>query len=686
MNNSANTNHAVSEYLLDILHQNPLQFTFLLKEDDAGEFSIIYTNDIGAKMFTDKLQNAKTFFSEEVWKQFHILFTYDTGEKQKKFLKHSITIQNKLYIFDISIVQLKEAATQVYGILMMNRTKEEDEKTALIEMKDKYLSIVNNNLDIVFSIDENGFIQSSNSIAFKILGYTGKNLLEKPVIELIESASVSNFQLMLKRTLSGYASEMHGCLMQHQKGYNLPVYLKTVPILVGDSVKGFHLIVRNTLGLTNDQNQLNYLAYHDHLTGLWNRRALKEHLRENLMNATSRNEYLTIMRIDLDRFKLINESLGYNYGDEFLKKIADRLGLNVDETSSLYRQSGDEFVYILKGKTREQSSDFAKSILEELSKPIYLNHQEYFVTASIGMSIFPCDGSQMDELLIKADQALYVAKDRGRAHYRYYQEQMNLSFPNEALMESHLRRAIEKEELSIHYQPQVNLATGEINSFEALLRWNNKKFGYVTPMHFIPLAEKSGIIMHLGDWVLEEVCKQLKYWQEKGYRAVRVAVNISPNQFKQENFAIKIRDKINKYKISPCSLEVEITESAMTDMTDTLVMLKELKEIGVVISIDDFGTGYSSLSYLKQYPIDIIKIDQSFIKDMETDKKNAAIATTIIQLAHSLGMEVVAEGVEKDVQVDILKLAKCQKAQGYLFGRPVPIQDINESYMVSGRS
>jgi len=286
-------------------------------------------------------------------------------------------------------------------------------------------------------------------------------------------------------------------------------------------------------------------------------------------------------------------------------------------------------------------------------------------------------------LLIKADQALFVAKDRGRAHFRYFQEQMNLSFPNEALMESHLRRAIEKEELSIHYQPQVNLATGEINSFEALLRWNNRKFGYVSPMQFIPLAEESGMIMQIGDWVLEEVCKQLEYWQEKGYRPVRIAVNISPKQFKQENFAIKIHEKIDKYGITPNSLEVEITESAMTDMQDTFAMLKELKDIGVVISIDDFGTGYSSLSYLKKYPIDIIKIDQSFIKDMELDEKNAAIATTIIQLAHSLGMEVIAEGVEKDKQVEILKSAKCQKAQGYFFSRPVPIDDINQSYMTN---
>ncbi|WP_166462410.1 EAL domain-containing protein [Psychrobacillus vulpis] len=680
MKNSAEKRFAVKDFLVDMIDENSLLFTFILKVDDKDEFSIVYSNNSGASFFTQTSQLAKQFFSKSVWEHLHILFTSFTSEKQKVFRKQPIVFQNELYIFDISIVRLEES-NNTYGLTMLNKTSEEQEIAVLTEIKEKYHSLVNNNVDSVFSINEYGTINYSNVIAFKELGYDNESLLNKPIENLIEENSLRNFQLMMKQTLSGYATEMHNCLIQHEKGHYLTVYLKAIPVQIQNEVRGFHLIVRDRTAVSDEQEQIFYLAYHDHLTGLWNRRALKEHLRENLTQAESTNSEIAIMRIDLDRFKLINESLGYNYGDELLKKIADRLSLYMDKSSNLYRQSGDEFVYIIKGKTRDQTSLFAESILKELSKPIYLDHQEYFVTASIGISMFPYDGKRMDELLIKADQALFVAKDRGRAHFRYFQEQMNLSFPNEALMESHLRRAIEKEELSIHYQPQVNLVTGEINSFEALLRWNNRKFGYVTPLQFIPLAEESGMIIQLGDWVLDEVCKQLKYWQEKGYRSVRIAVNISPKQFKQENFANKIREKISKYNISPCSLEVEITESAMTDMQDTFTMLKELKDIGIVISIDDFGTGYSSLSYLKKYPIDIIKIDQSFIKDIELDEKNAAIATTIIQLAHSLGMEVVAEGVEKDKQVEILKAAKCQKAQGFYFSRPVPIDDINEVYM-----
>ncbi|WP_419961457.1 EAL domain-containing protein [Psychrobacillus sp. BM2] len=674
MHNSSDKKLAISDYLINVINENPSIPTYLLKKDEQNGFSVIYVNDAATSTFQPFEQSAL----EAVSNQLQTLLV-----KDRKYEFHQnipFTIQKKQYTYDVTIILLEDGIESIYGVTMYDRTKDEKEKSILKGYKDKFFSLFNNNLDPIISISENGNVLDLNTITSKILGYDPKLLVGQSIEKLIEENSMRNFQLMMKQTLTGYATEMQNCLIQHVKGHYLPMYIKAIPLETNNNIIGLHLVLRDTTTESDEQEQLYYLAYHDHLTGLWNRRALKEHLRETLVSAEPGSE-ISVVRIDLDRFKMINESLGYNYGDELLKKIADRLGLYIDKSSNLYRQSGDEFVFIIIGKSRNETSEFAENILIELSKPLYLDHQEYFVTASIGISMFPYDGKKMDELLIKADQALYIAKDRGRAHYRYYQEQMNLAFPNDALMESHLRRAIEKEEFSIHYQPQVNLVTGEINSFEALLRWNNRKFGYVSPMNFIPLAEESGMIMQIGDWVLEEVCKQLKYWQEKGYRPVRIAVNISPKQFVQDNFAVKIHEKIQKYEINPSSLEVEITESAMTDMQDTFTTLKELKDIGVVISIDDFGTGYSSLSYLKKYPIDIIKIDQSFIKDMELDDKNAAIATTIIQLAHSLGMEVIAEGVEKDRQVEILKSANCQKAQGYLFSKPVPIEHINETYM-----
>lgn len=673
MHNLPRKQLAISDYLISIIKENISIPTYLLKKNEQNGFSIIYVNDAATSIF----QPFEQGLLEEVSDQLQTLLV--SNEKYKFYQNIPFTIQNKLNIYDVTSILLELGMETIYAVTMYDRTKDEKEKWELEGYKNKYLSLFNNNLDPIISVCENGNVLDLNGITSKVLGYNPKNLVGHSIEQLIEENSMRNFQLMVKQTLTGYATEMQSCLIQHVKGHYLPMYIKAIP-LVNHNVSGFHLVLRDIVTESDDQEQLYFLTYHDHLTGLWNRRALKEHLRDTLVNALPGSE-ISVVRIDLDRFKMINESLGYQYGDELLKKIADRLGLYIDKSNNLYRQSGDEFVFIIIGKSRDETSEFAENILIELSKPLYIDHQEYFITASIGISMYPYDGKSMDDLLIKADQALFVAKDRGRAHYRYYQEQMNLAFPNDALMESHLRRAIEKEEFSIHYQPQINLVTGEINSFEALLRWNNRKFGYVSPMNFIPIAEESGMIMQIGDWVLEEVCKQLKYWQKKMYRPVRIAVNISPKQFVQDNFAMKIHEKIKKYAINSYSLEVEITESAMTDMQDTLTTLKELKEIGVVISIDDFGTGYSSLSYLKKYPIDIIKIDQSFIKDMELDDTNAAIAKTIIQLAHSLGMEVIAEGVEKDRQVEILKSANCQKAQGYFFSKPVPIEHINESYM-----
>jgi diguanylate cyclase (GGDEF)-like protein len=441
------------------------------------------------------------------------------------------------------------------------------------------------------------------------------------------------------------------------------------------------LILTDTTAHDEQTEKLLYLSYHDQLTGLWNRRAMKEHFSEDSTYALKSNERLSFIHLGLDRFKLINESIGHNGADEILKMVAERLKIICPGSARLYRNGGDEFIVSLQNHSVSKTESFARKLLSDFGKPFYFNHQEYFISASIGISVYPEDGKTLEDLIRKSEQALVFVKDRGRTHYRFYQKEMNTAFPDEALMESHLRRAIELDELAIHYQPQVDLKTGKISSFEALLRWNNRKFGFVSPAKFIPIAEASGLIHGIGEWVLDQVCSQLKEWQDKQFKPVRIAVNISPKQFQMESFSWMLRSKINDYGISPCSLEVEITESALTNITETLETLNELKIIGVYISVDDFGTGYSSLSYLKQYPIDIIKIDQSFIKDLESDIRNEAIVKTIINLAHNLGMTVVAEGVEKNKQASILLEANCQKAQGFLYSQAVPVEEILQKYI-----
>lgn len=422
-------------------------------------------------------------------------------------------------------------------------------------------------------------------------------------------------------------------------------------------------------------------AYEDELTGLLNRRALQEQW--ELLMEEKKMLHTALLIVNLDRFKKFNESLGKPMADGMIAVISSWFkGLRSDRCE-VFRYNGDEFVFTFHYQQREEVEQLAAHILQLLKRPIVVEQQDYYVTASIGIAISIAEQSpQLDTMLHHADQALFHVKNHGRNHYSFYQKEMNQVFPNEALLEAHLRRAIELDELSIHFQPQIDLQSKRSNSFEALLRWHNRKFGFVSPGQFIPLAESSGLIIEIGDWVLEKVGEYMKEWREKGYRPVRIAVNISPKQFRQADFVSKIEQLIKRYELDPALLELEITESSMANVEDTTTALQKLKQIGVYVSVDDFGTGYSSLSYLKTYPIDIIKIDQSFIADIKKDKKNEAIIEAIISLSHSLGLEVIAEGVEREDQEKFLSSLQCKKVQGYLYDKPLPVEKMITQYLM----
>lgn len=427
--------------------------------------------------------------------------------------------------------------------------------------------------------------------------------------------------------------------------------------------------------------EFSYISFINENTGLLNRRALNLRWDEKYRNMKDMN--LSILLIDLDRFKKYNESLGKQNADLIIQLISERFKRLKNNNTELYHYHGDEFLFLIKHRLREEAELLANQIIEELKVPFIIDGQEYFVTASIGIATLHPESAtrELNALLHQAEQALFYVKTHGRAHYRFYREEMKMDFKNEVLMEAHLKRAIEFNELSIHLQPQVNYMTNEIDSFEALLRWNNPKFGAVPPSQFIPLAESSGLIIEIGDWVLEQVCSYQREWRKKGYRPVRIAVNISPVQFKQSNFPDKIESILKKYEVDPKFIELEITESSMGNAEETGKILKKLKNLGVYVSVDDFGTGYSSLNYLKNYPIDIIKIDQSFISDINKDEKNEAIIKAIISLSNHLGMEVVAEGVEEQHQESFLKENQCKKGQGYLYNKPMPVEEVVKQYL-----
>lgn len=571
-------------------------------------------------------------------------------------------------------------AASVHPLLLLE-FRQISEQTSDILWKEKYHALLAYNTDALVTLNTEGTITFCNPMVHRLLNYLPDELIGKPFYELVEETDQKSFSQLWSYTKHGKTFEFPHMELTHKKGHTLLVSLKILPVIVKGQYIETHMILRELPDYVINNSKMYYQSYHDYLTGLWNTRMLKVHFGQDSIQAEDENGKLQVIHLGIDRFKVIVESLGYNAGNQFLVMVAERLKSTCASIDKVYRNTGDEFIILVHEHKKVESTKVCKKILSAFKKPFIFEGQEYYLSMSIGVSTFPTHGETIEELVEKSRQAMCVVKNLGRANYRYYAEEMDLVSPNEALMESHLRCAIEFDELSVFFQPQVELETGKSVSFEALLRWNNRKFGQVSPAKFIPLAESSGIISEIGDWVIDQVCQRLKEWQDKQYQPVKVAINISPSQFKSESFSRNLLEAVNRYSLQPSCIEIEITETALMKPEDTLKALRQLKEIGFTISIDDFGTGYSSLSYLKKYPIDIIKIDRSFIQDIETDKRDEAIAKTIINLAHSLGMKVIAEGIETDTQAQMMKDSKCHIVQGFLYSQAVPAKIIEQKYL-----
>jgi diguanylate cyclase (GGDEF)-like protein len=418
-------------------------------------------------------------------------------------------------------------------------------------------------------------------------------------------------------------------------------------------------------------NQMEYLAYHDVVTGLPNRRFIEKRLSRAISNHHVRSKKkIAFLLLDLDRFKHINDSLGHSYGDLLLKEVGDRLTSSLKPSELVCRIGGDEYGILLENKNELQIEKIAENILTVLRKTYDIRGEELYVTPSIGVSIFPEHGNSFESLLMKADTAMYKVKEAGKNHYKIYHAEMDIE--PQVTMENALRKGIERNELQLYYQPQVSLENNKIVGVEALLRWIRPNQGMVPPCEFIPLAEETGLILPLGEWVLKEACLQSMKWEEQGILPIRIAVNISAIQFQQNNFIEKVTETLFETKANPENIELEITESvAMGSIEETLSKLHSLKEMGFHIAMDDFGTGYSSLQYLNQYPIDHLKIDRSFISSLHTSEKNVAIVKLIVLMAKGLNYKVIAEGVEDDSQKLFLRSIECDEYQGYLFSPPL---------------
>jgi len=421
------------------------------------------------------------------------------------------------------------------------------------------------------------------------------------------------------------------------------------------------------------EQDIQQLAYFDSLTGLPNRALLNDRLNQILVQSKRKEMQVGVIFLDIDSFKWINDTLGHAGGDKLLQAIAERIKKRLRASDTFARLGGDEFVIVLSAIHHEQDVSHAtQDIMSALALPFELEGQEIFISASIGIAIAPLDGNDVDSLLKNADTAMYAAKDAGKNNYKFFSQEMNLRAVERMTLETRLRRALEREEFSLNYQPQIDTKNRCIIGMEALLRWNHPEMGSVSPAKFIPVAEETGLIVPIGEWVLRSACRQAKAWLDAGFPLIRMAVNISGVQFKQGNLAGLVKQVLEETGLSPVNLELELTESVLMENAASAVnMLKELKSLGVHLAIDDFGTGYSSLTYLKNFPIDRLKIDQLFIRDITVNPDDASLSEAIIALAHSLKMDVIAEGVEKREQMDFLKSLDCHDMQGFYFSQPL---------------
>ena len=545
---------------------------------------------------------------------------------------------------------------------------------ALQESELRYRLLFELNAAGVCVTQADGEIVDCNSTFASMLGYERTELLGNKVALLYERPiERTEIERMLQdaKTLNSVETEL-----RRKAGGSL--YVLQNLTLVGDRI---HMTVADISDRKRAEEQIEFHAYHDVLTRLPNRKLFTDRLTQNLTHARRTGKPLAVMFVDLDHFKSINDTLGHTAGDELLLEMARRLRGCVREEDTVARIGGDEFTIILSElRHPEDAVTVAEKIIAAVQKPLPVGEASMEVSASIGIAIYPVDGTDPESLLRNADSAMYRAKESGRNTYQLCTDEMKGRALQRLSLETRLRKAINDEQLLLHYQPQVNLADGKVIGAEALLRWDDPEHGLVYPASFIPVAEESRLILPIGDWVLRTACTQMRAWRDAGVPIPRIAVNLSARQFQQHDLVASVRRALEEARVDAKALEIEITETtAMANAEATIETLHALRELGVSISIDDFGTGYSSLNYLKRFPITCVKIDASFVRDMNRSDGDAAIVSAVIAIARSLRLRVIAEGVETEEQLTLLRRRRCDAAQGHYFSRPVSAEALAQA-------
>jgi len=533
-------------------------------------------------------------------------------------------------------------------------------------------SIIKVMVDAVIVTETSGIVSKANSAAMQLFGLSGDEILGQGIQELI-STPINIIGSEEAKNIQKFENIDSHVINKHKEKIAI-VCSRSAISGVDGKIQNYVFVIKDVTELKEAEAHLNHLANHDVLTNLPNRLLLLDRLKLLMSRLPWHKRTIAVMFLDLDRFKVINDTLGHDVGDQLLITVAERLETSVRAGDVVARLGGDEFVVVLSDIAHKTDViQIAKKIIDNMNIPVVLSDQEFVVTTSIGISLYPNDGDDQHLLLKNADTAMYRAKDNGRNRYMFYSNNMNAEAREQMALENDMRHGIERDEFVVYYQPLVSLSSGEIVGAEALLRWQHPTKGMMPPLDFIPLAEENGFIIDLGEFVLSSACHQLSQWHNKGFSNISVSVNIADRQFKYTNLLNIVKSNLVKYSLDSRFLDLEITEGVLMDQVEKAQeVLQEFKSMGVKLSIDDFGTGYSSLAHLKKFAVDTLKIDRSFISDIPVDKEDVAITSAILEMAKVLGLSVVAEGVETEEQVLFLQQKGCEVMQGYYFSKPVP--------------
>ncbi|HYC88427.1 MAG TPA: EAL domain-containing protein [Thermoanaerobaculia bacterium] len=559
-----------------------------------------------------------------------------------------------------------------------NRRRAEE---ALRDSERRFRALIEYSSDILTVVDAGGRILYESPSVERLLGHTAGELMGAALEEHVHPEDRHALATALAQSAGASTPITAEFRMRARNGEWRSVEASVSNLLDNPEVGGIVLNSRDITARKQDEEMIRHLAYFDALTGLPNRMLFNDRLAQALAHSRRRGARgLAIMFLDLDRFKTVNETLGHGAGDELLRAAASSFSAILREEDTVARLGGDEFLFLFPELDDvEDAARVARKILTALDAPFSVHGHELHLTASVGIAMFPLDGADAETLVRNADTALYRAKEQGGNRYQLYAPAMNAIAFKRLVLENSLRRAIEREELRLHYQPLVSLHDGTVAGVEALIRWEHPELGLVSPAEFIPLAEETGLIVPLTHWVLRTACRQMKEWHEAGLELSTVAVNVSAQRFSAVNLPAAVAEALSAAGLDGRHLCLELTESVMMeDVEETIATLLELKKLHVKISIDDFGTGYSSLSSLKRLPIDTLKIDQSFVRNTPADADDAAIAMLVISMAHHLNLSVVAEGVETEEQMRLLRSQQCDLMQGYLVSKPLPGAEMTE--------